>query len=143
MAGETINGSDILLYVNTGTESTPAWTAVGGQSGIKITETNGTKERKGHKLSPNGDAKEYNYDQYEWKVSLDGAYVSGETGLEALRTALRTQALIKVRVKEGDTYVSEGDALITSMDLDGPYNDDATYAIELQGTGKLTTTNLS
>jgi predicted secreted protein len=147
MAGEVRDGSSVLLCVNTGTEQIPTWNPVGGQSGIKITETNSTKERKGHKLSADGNVKSYEYDMYDWKVSLDGALVPDDAAYIKLKDACRNQEKVLVReitrVGETDTAQRQGLALITSIDEDGPYNDDSTFAIELQGTGKLTTTGLT
>lgn len=138
-----VSGTDIVIYVDTSSTGTPTWTAVGGQTGAKLHEGNDTVESKGYKLNPDGNAKQFEYNQYEWTISCDGLLIASDTALTALQAACRDQEKVKVRVKQGSTYIQEGMALITSLDLDAPYKDDATYSLELQGTGSLTTTGLT
>lgn len=127
-----MKGVDILIKVNTGTEAVPVWTNVGGQRGATLSESADTIETT-HKAS--GGYKEYEYGYGDWTISCDGLYIENDAGYEALVTAMRTKAKVKARWVEanGDTY--EGTALVTSRDLEGPYDGEATYSIELQGSG--------
>lgn len=127
-----MKGVDILIMVNTGTDAVPVWTAVGGQRGATLSETNDTFETT-HKAS--GGYKEYEYGYGDWTISADGVYIDSDAGYQALVTALRTKAKIKVRWQEAGDDVYEGLALVTSRDLEGPYDGEATYSVELQGSG--------
>jgi len=129
-------GCDILIYVNTGPLATPVWTAVGGQRGATLSEERDMID-KSNKLSVNR-AREYGYGFYSWSISCDGVHIRDETAYNHLRNALRNSVSVKVRIKEQDTYTMEGFALVSSQELDSPYEDEATYSMELQGTGPIT-----
>jgi TP901-1 family phage major tail protein len=131
-----MRGVDILLMVNTAASGAPVWTAVGGQRGATFTEESETVDT----TSKDSDgAYEYDYGLYGWKISCDGVYVPSEAAYTALKTAMRNKTKIKVRITEDGTATEEGEALVTSRELDAPYDDTVTYSVELQGTGVLTT----
>ena len=126
-----MKGVDILIMVNTGTDEVPAWTPAGGQRGATLSENVDTVETT-NKAST---GKEYEYGFSDWTISADGVYVDSDAGYQALVTAMRTKAKIKVRWSEIGTAVYEGTALVISRDLEGPYDGEATYSVELQGSG--------
>jgi len=111
------------------------WKAVGGQRNATINEETDTIETTA-KDSPSL-AKEYEYGPSGWSISCDGVYVPDDAAYQALKTAQRARAKVKVRIKEGTAYTEEGDALITSRSFQAPYAADATYSLELLGTGPL------
>lgn len=127
-----MKGVDILIMVNTGTDVAPTWTAAGGQRGATLSETNDTVEMT-HKAS--GGYKEYDYGYGDWTISCDGVYISDDAVHKKLVDAMRQRQKIKVRWSEAGTAVYEGDCLVTSRDLEGPYDGEATYSMELQGSG--------
>jgi len=127
-------GVDILIFVNTGTDQSPIWTVVGGQRNATLHEEAETIDV----TAKDSQAQEFEYGPYTWTISCDGIYIKDDEAYIALRNALRQRQKVKVRVKEGETYTAEGLALVTSNDLEAPYNDAATYSLELQGTGPLT-----
>jgi TP901-1 family phage major tail protein len=82
---------------------------------------------------------ENDYGLGSWNVSCDGVYVVGNSELTALRDAQRNKELVKCRwVEAGATQIEEGFALVTSREIEGPYDGEATYSVELTGTGKPT-----
>ncbi|GAB6171992.1 hypothetical protein JCM15765_14700 [Paradesulfitobacterium aromaticivorans] len=130
-----MRGVDILLMANTGTDGAPVWTAVGGQRNATLTEESDTidvtsKDSVG--------VSEFDYGLYSWSISADGLYIPNEAAYLALKNAMRNKAKIKVRIRENGTDEEEGYALVTSRELDAPYEGEATYSLELQGTGALT-----
>jgi len=125
-------GVDILILVDTGTEGTPQWTPVGGQRGATLSESRETIDVT-HKAS--GGYKEYEYGIGEWTISCDGVYIPDDIAYKALQDALRQKKKIKVRWQEGGNDTFEGTALVISRDLEGPYDGESTYSMELQGTG--------
>lgn len=127
-----MKGVDIIVLVNTGDDAEPVWTPVGGQRNATLSESTDTVETT-HKLT--GRYKTYDYSHADWTISADGLYIDSDTGYQALVTALREQELVKVRWQEGGTATFEGDALVTSRDLEGPYDGEATYSVEFQGSG--------
>lgn len=139
-ATEGVKGVDVLIYVNVGDASTPDWKAVGGQQGATLSEERETVEFS-NKNSP-GRAREFDYGFYQWTLECEGIYVPDDESYAALAAACRNGDKVKVRLKEGDTYSMEGEALVISHELEAPYDDATTYAVELQGTGPLTTTGI-
>jgi TP901-1 family phage major tail protein len=132
-----MRGVDILLYVNTGTDAVPVWTVAGGQRNATLTETSETIDITS---KDSGGNYEYDYGLNGWTISGDGVYVQDETAYEKLKSAQRGKQKIKVRVKENGgsgTNTEEGFAIITSRELDAPYDAEVTYSVELQGTGAL------
>lgn len=134
-----ITGVDILIHVNVGTELSPDWKAVGGQRGASLSESRETKDVTS-KLSPGG-YKQNEYGLAEWSISCDGVYVESEQAYAHLVAAMRNKNKVMARWLEGGAGVFEGTALVTSRDLDGPYDGEATYSMELQGDGQPTSTN--
>lgn len=130
-----MRGQDILILANTGTDAAPVWDIVGGQRSATVTEENETIDMTS---KDSGGAMDYDYGLYSWNISCDGVYVPSETAYAKLRTAMRAKEAIKVRLQEDGENVLEGNAVITSMEWEGPYDAEATYSLELQGTGRLT-----
>lgn len=125
-------GVDILILVRTGgTDQDPVFTVVGGQRGATLSESVETIEIT-HKAST---GKEYDYGWSDWTISCDGVYIEDDAGYAALVSAMRNKQQVQVRWSEGGASKLEGMALVTSRDLDGPYDGEATYSVELQGTG--------
>jgi TP901-1 family phage major tail protein len=128
-------GVDILLLANTGTEQSPVFTPVGGQRNATLSETNDTFETT-NKLSPDR-AREFESSFYSWTISADGVHVAGEEAYEKLKECVRTGEKILVQIDDGGLK-EQGLAIVTSRELEGPYDGESTYSMELQGTGPLT-----
>lgn len=122
-----VKGVDILILVN--------GVMVGGQRSATLSESVETIETT-NKLS-NG-FKEFEYGFGEWKVSADGVYIKDDAGYEALKNAMRNKLKVTLRIQEEGQPVEEGQALVTSRDLEGAYDGEATYSVEFQGTGAIT-----
>jgi len=131
-------GVDIVIMVDTGS-GTPTWSIVGGQQNATLSETADTMETT-NKQSSN--YREFDYSLNSWTISADGVLILDDVAYAALVDAMRGQEKVKVRVKESATKALEGFAIVTSRDLDAPYDDVATYSVELQGTGALSEVTL-
>jgi TP901-1 family phage major tail protein len=129
-----MRGVDILLLVED--EATPGtFIAVGGQRNATLSESAETIDETSKDSNGNY---EYDYGLGGWTISYDGVYISNEAGYIALKNAMRQKKKVKVRVQEGATGpIEEGMALVTSRELEAPYDAEATYSGELQGTGAL------
>lgn len=128
-------GIDILILANTGSEAVPEFTVVGGQRNATLSEENETFETT-NKVT--GKAREYEYGLYTWSVSADGVHVRDDVAYQKLVDCIRNQEKVLLQWKDGDV-VEQGLALITSRELEGPYDGEATYTMEFQGTGELST----
>jgi TP901-1 family phage major tail protein len=134
-----MRGVDIVVQVEGATPGT--FITIASQKGAKFTEEVDTIETTSK--SSNG-WKEYDYALGGWKISCDGAYVLNDVAYDKLKTAMRNKTKVKAKWSETGTSgdVEQGDALVTSRELDAPYDDSVTYSFELLGTGApATTTN--
>lgn len=128
-----MRGVDILVLVESAV--TPGtFVAVAGQRNATFSEEAETIDVTS-KMSDG--YTENDYGLGSWNISCDGVYVLGNAQLIALRDAMRSKTLVKVRWTEtGATKSEEGFAVITSREIEAPYDDAATYSIELTGSGK-------
>lgn len=125
----------ILLLVNTGTSELPTWSPVGGQRNATLSEE---VEEIDVTSEDSDGAAEFEPGQYSATIDADGLYVPTATGYVALKTAFRNKEKIKVRIQEDDTQTEEALCIITSRELEGPYDGESTYAVSLRVTGKIT-----
>lgn len=133
-----MRGVDVVIQVES--VATPGtYVTVAGQRGAQLSESTNTIDITS---KSSAGAKEFDYGLYEWKISLDGAFIIGNTEMHTLRDAMRNKTTVNVKWSENGSgaTVEQGKALVISRDLDGAYDKEATYKITLQGTGKTTTT---
>ena len=129
-----VKGVDLLIFVED-PDAQGSYIVVGGQRGATLSESVETVEVT-NKLS-NG-YKEFEYGFGEWSISADGVYIKNDAAFTALKNAMRNKQKVKVRIKEEGDFTEEGFALVTSRELEGSYDSEATYSLELTGTGPLT-----
>ncbi len=84
--------------------------------------------------------KEFDPSYKSWTIDADGLLVENDAAYDALITAFMASNTISAEVlmPSGDKYT--GTAIITSFPISGPYQDEVTYSLSLQGTGALTQT---
>lgn len=126
-----MNGTDLLLLVNTGTEAVPAWTVVAGQRDASLSESNETIDFS----SKDNRAWEGAAGRYESEVSLDSLYVPNHAAYTALKDACRDGTLIRVRTQEGGANKEEADAIVTELESEFPDQGESTVSITLKVTG--------
>lgn len=122
-----MNGADVLLLVNTGTNVSPVYTAVGSQRDVSFEETTeaidaSSKDSRAGRVLPG---------RYGASVSLEHLYVPDDTAYLALKAAMRDGELIKIRRQEEAIETEEADALITSLGEAAPDQDVMVVSIEL------------
>lgn len=122
-----MNGSDVLLLANTGTDESPTYVAVGCQRGVTFEETNEEIDMS----CKDSRAKRVIAGRYTAALSMDAVYVPDNTAYLALKTALRDGELILVRREEEGVAIEEAHALITSMSSEFPDQDAATISIDM------------
>lgn len=132
-----MRGVDILILVESATPGT--FVAVGGQRNATFSEEMETiditsKDGAGYTES--------DYGLGSWNISCDGVYILGDEQYKALKNAMRNKTKVKVKWSEtgSDGEVEEGFALVTSRELEAPFDGEVTYSVELTGTGKPVTT---
>jgi TP901-1 family phage major tail protein len=77
----------------------------------------------------------------DWSVEGEGLVVFSDQGYQALETAYVNGDLVTVDVMlEGSQSLYQGEAILSELSLDMPYDDLVTYTVSLQGSGELTFT---
>jgi TP901-1 family phage major tail protein len=122
-----INGSDILLFVNTGTPELPSYEAVGSQRDVTFEENTeeidvSSKDQREMRVIAG---------RYSANISLDALYVPDDAAFTALQDAMRNGTLILVQRQEAGVALEEADALITSMSSSFPDQGEGTISISL------------
>lgn len=129
-----MNGTDILLYVNTGTEAAPAYTVVGSQRDVTFDETNEEIDYS----SKDGRAFRGGPGRYKATVSLDALYVPDDAAYLALKDALRDGTMILIERLEVDGVDEIADAFVTSLSEAGPDQGEATVSCGMTIDGEWT-----
>ena len=120
-------GKDYLLYVNTGTtETSPAWTLVGGQR-------SGDLSRKADEI----DASDKTSGLRSWSIDLESVYLSGDTGAKFLEAAFLNNKQVHIKFEYPDKSYLTGWAALTECSLSTPHDDVATLKGTLSGAGPL------
>lgn len=122
-----INGTDILLLVNTGPVLTPTYEVVGSQRDVTFEETNdeidvSSKEQREKRVIAG---------RYSCSVSFDAMYVPSDAAYQALKTATRNGTPIKVLRQQSGAALEESNAIVVSLSEAAPDQDASTVSIGL------------
>jgi TP901-1 family phage major tail protein len=122
-----MNGTDLLVLVNTGTPMTPVYEAVGSQRDATIEETSDTIDVS----SKDSRAQRVLAGRYSSSVSLDALYVPSDAAYQALKTANRDGDLILIARQEVGVVTEIVTAKIDSMSEAFPDQGEATISISM------------
>lgn len=122
-----MNGSNVLVLVNTGTAQAPAYEEVGCQRDATIEETNAVIDVS----CKAGRAQRVMAGRYSSTLSLDALYVPDDAAFQALKAAMRAGELIRVAVEEGGVVTEMANANIDSMSQAFPDQAEATISISM------------
>ena len=122
-----MNGSDVLLLVNTGTPTVPVYEAVGSQRDVTFDEATeeidvSSKDSRAKRVLPG---------RYSSTLSLDALYVWTDDSYRALRDAMRDGELILVAREDDSTTVETADALIRTLSESFPDQGEGTISISM------------
>jgi len=123
----SMNGSDVLLLVNTGTPTVPVYEAVGSQRDVTFDEATeeidvSSKDSRAKRVLPG---------RYSSTLSLDALYVWTDDGYHALRDAMRDGELILVAREDDGTTIETADALITALSESFPDQGEGAISISM------------
>jgi len=129
-----MNGTDILLLVNTGTALVPVYEVVGSQRDATFGETTdaidvSSKDARERRLLPG---------RYSSEITMDALYVPSDTAYLALQTAMRDGDLIKILREESGASLEEATAVVTDLSQAAPDQDGATVSVGLAIDGEWT-----
>jgi TP901-1 family phage major tail protein len=129
-----MNGTDILLLVNTGTPGSPVYTAVGSQRDATFGETTdaidvSSKDARARRVLPG---------RYSSEVSMEALYVPSDAAFQALKDAMRNGTMIKVVREESGVAFEEAEGVVTDLSQAAPDQDGATVSVALAIDGQWT-----
>ena len=129
-----MNGTDVLLLVNTGTEALPVYEAVGSQRDVTFEEATAAIDVS----SKDGRAARVLPGRYSSSLSLDALYVPTNDDYDALKDAMRDGEMILVAKEVDGTTTETATALITTMSEAFPDQGEATISISMTIDGEWT-----
>jgi len=120
-----MNGSDFLVLVNTGTEVSPSYEAVGCQRDATVEEAsdsidNSCKDSRAQRVDPG---------RYSSTVSLDALYVQTDAAYAVLKTANRDGTKVMLAKEIEDIVTEIALAKIDSISETFPDQAEATVSI--------------
>lgn len=127
MANTTKRGLDLILKAGE--------TAIGGQRGASIEMSSEVLDVS---CKTTGDWTAKINGAKSWTCSCDGIYFTDDAGYKAAVAAFLAGNEVTLELVTSDKKVGfTGKAIITSLNIEAPYDDALTYAIEFEGTGAL------
>lgn len=125
--GEAVRGLDLIMKMGT--------QAIGGQKNANVSMSSNVIDTS---TKTSGDWERKISGAKNWSASCDGFYYKDDAGYEAAVDAFINSTEVDVVLATEDGKVGfKGKALITSLDVDAPYDDAMTYSLGITGTGKL------
>lgn len=121
-----MNGSDVLILVNTGTPLSPVYEAVGSQRNASITESTATRDSS----SKDSRAQRVDPGRYSSTFTLEALYIPTDDGYQALLAAMRNGEKVLVRVSEDGMEVEEAEAVITTLTRNYPDQETSTFSAD-------------
>jgi predicted secreted protein len=135
MTTEAKAGCDALVKVNTGTEQSPVWTAVGAQKDSTLNRGTNAIDT----TSKDGLGWESKMAGFKnWSLDFDNFYVQDDAGFLLLEAAFEDREPIQVQVAYPDGTIYSGSAIITSAPAKQPIKDAIVVSFKLDGAGPLT-----
>lgn len=130
-----MRGVELLIKVNTGTADDPVYTSVLGQKGGSFNRGSDTIDLTS---KDNAGWEDSDYGNGNWSISADGNLEENDPALNRLDEAFLNKEIIRAQFAFPSGKVYEGDCVITDFSIEAPYDDVASYSLELTGKGKYT-----
>jgi TP901-1 family phage major tail protein len=129
-----MNGTNLLILVNVGTEETPVYEAVGCQRDATIEESLevidvSCKDERQKRVLPG---------RSTGTISLDGLYVPDDAAYQALKSATRNGTNLLIAREENGEVTATVPAMITSLSESFPDQDAATISVGMEISGAWT-----
>lgn len=142
--GDIIEGRDLMLYVNTGSNAaTPTYTPQAAATSHTITYSGETKERM-TKDTAQGAYSEKKVTKLGVSIKCEALTSYGDVaGYDKLLEVFKTREPVKLKYgfaqeEAGDKY-EEGLFVITSLEQTSPAGEDATYSATFENSGSVET----
>lgn len=128
MANEAKRGLDLMIYVGE--------TPIGGQRGASIEMSSETLDVS---TKTTGDWTAKINGAKSWTSSCEGIMFNGDAGYKAAVTAFNSNQPVEIKLRDAESSIGySGKAIITTINIDAPYDDALTYSMDFEGVGPLT-----
>jgi predicted secreted protein len=127
-----MNGSDVLILVNTGTAAVPIYEAVGSQRDMTIEQTSDEIDTS-NKTS--GRYAEFMPGRYSSTVSFESMYVPNDGSYAVLRASCEYGLFLKIRREYAGVAEREADAFVTSLSESFPDQEPGVVSASMRITG--------
>jgi TP901-1 family phage major tail protein len=131
---DKVQGKNIILYKTSGGVDTVFACSTNCTFSVSVDQVDVTSQSSAWFA-------EYKIDRASWTVSCEGIVtLDGYSYADMLATQLaRTPINIKFSINNGTSMVIlSGPAILTSLSINAPYKEIATYSVNLQGVGAYT-----
>ena len=126
-----MNGTRVLVGVNTGTALAPVYTVLGSQRNLDSDESNDVIDLS----SKDARQRKVDYGRYSSSLALDALYLPSDSAYNLLRTRQRNGEMVTVRKELDGTGWEEAECLISNMSDSFPDQDAATISMSLEVNG--------
>ena len=123
-----LNGTDILLYVNTGTEESPIYTVVGSQRNLSRERARDIIDAS----SKDGDDERVLPGRKSSSISLDALYVPDNVAYLQIDEAYEAGDFMLVQMFTEGVATHQANVLVESMSEEYPDNAECTISVELR-----------
>jgi predicted secreted protein len=133
---DKVQGKNIILYKVVGGTSTPFACSTNCNFSVQVDQKDVTSQTSAW-------FREFKIDIASWTVTCEGLVtLTGYSYSDMLTNQLaRNTIAVKFTIDNGSsTTIISGNANITSLSINAPYKDIATYSVSLQGIGAYTLT---
>jgi len=126
-----INGAQVLLGINVGTEGSPSFSLLGSQTNVGIDENVDVIDYS----TKDDAARAVGGGRYSFSVTLDALFVPSSTEYAILKQRFRSREKILIRKELDGGAWEQARVLIASLSEEFPDQAPATISIGLEGDG--------
>jgi predicted secreted protein len=129
-----VRGEACIVYINTGSVSVPAYTAMGSEQGMTLSKSSSMID-----IADKGDAgwPDGIMGARDWSISANGVYVDSDAAYLALDNSYLNQTTIMIKIKTMSGYQYTGTSICTSLSEDSKMNDVVKFSCTLKGASAL------
>jgi len=127
-----INGTTVLIGINTGTVAAAVFAVLGSQRGVTIDENTDPIDGS----SKDSRARGVDAGRYSFSLSLDALYVQSSSEYAIMKQKFRAGEKLLIRHSKSGVDWEEANVLITNMSEDFPDQAEATISISMEGDGE-------
>ena len=145
--GQYIEGRDLMLFIDTGSDGSPKWTPTAAATSHQISYSGETKERV-TKDTGNGAFSQKTVTKLSVSITCEALKTfNADCGFDSLLVLMKARKPVKLKYgfaqEESSDKYEEGMFVITSLEESSPADDDASYSATFENSGVVETKTAS